>query len=82
LDADLWSPSDYYFNSRRFNPSRALRTLSARGLVHRWTHFRTDSITLTRAGFAEALRLDLVRPSEIVVYDWLMVRWDGPAPSD
>ena len=60
----------------RFNASRVMRGLIARQLVCRRAFTqRCEAWVLTRQGFAEAHRLGLVAPSEIVDLDLLQERW-------
>jgi hypothetical protein len=57
----------------RHNPSRAMRTLVERGFVHRLPGCYNGALALTRAGFAEAVRLGA--NSDIVDLDTLQERW-------
>jgi hypothetical protein len=69
----------------RFNPSRAILGLEARGFVLRDRGIRHLNLALTRQGFAEARRLGGVPESEIVDLDrvtenWLATIILGPDP--
>jgi hypothetical protein len=59
----------------RFNPSRAILGLEARGFVVRDRSIRLQNLALTREGFAEARRLGAVPDSEIVDLDRVAANW-------
>lgn len=57
----------------QFNPTRVVRTLVTRGLIHKQRLFRNEALALTREGFVMARRLGAV--SEIVDLDRLQDGW-------
>jgi hypothetical protein len=76
LDPEEFQPEwPDYRDLERFNPSRAIRGLAERGMVHRDGYRRMNGLALTREGFSEARRLGGVRDSEIVDLDKVQANW-------
>lgn len=77
-----WKPGQYRssiaLELTRFNPSRAILGLEARGFVLRNHYYRISNLALTREGFAEARRLVAMPSSESVDLDEVEARWRDP----